>query len=260
MLRVAANLGFFYNKLPLLERFAAAAKDGIKAVEFMPDYKDNGPETFRKVLEDNSLTAALFNSPAGNWPGGERGLVGLPEREAEFLEAVKTTIEYAAAVKCPRTNFTAGIVPAGTSWDKVSGLLVERYKYVADQCAPHNITVLVEHMNAFDVPGYCVDTPSKALEIVKKVNKPNMKIQYDIYHAQRSEGELVRFMRDNLEYVDHIQIADNPARNQPGTGEINYDFIFAELERLNYQGWVGLEYKPTPNAGASLGWMKKWKK
>lgn len=258
MLKFCANLNFFYGDLPFLDRFSAAGDDGFKAVEFVSPY-DCEPARVRKALDENGLKAVLFNGALGRWDAGERGIVSLAGRDKEFADAVATIITYADALACKRINVMGGIIvdrsePAATVTDRV----VDRLRYAADAFAPKGITLHLEHINSYDMPGYFVSTPAQALDIIERVDRDNAKVQYDIYHAQRSAGELTAFLRRNLARIGHIQIADNPGRNQPGTGEINYSFLFAELERLEYRNWIGLEYKPTPSPAASLAWMTKW--
>ena len=255
MPKFSANLNFLYGNLPFLEQFPAAAADGFKAVEFVSPYGCE-PAALRKVLDDNKLIASLFNAPAGDWGKGERGLTVLEERDREYRDSVDTIIKYANVLGTKCVNVMAGINSKEESKAKMFDRLVERLRFAADVFAKHNIVLLLEHINNFDIPGYCVGTPAEALEVISRVDRKNAKIQYDIYHAQRTSGELTKFLRDNFARIGHIQVADNPGRNQPGTGEMNYKFLLDELDRLGYQGWVGLEYKPLPNAGGSLGWIK----
>lgn len=254
MPKFSANLSFFYLDRPLLERFAAAAKSGFKGVEFLLPYGESVAD-IQKALTENNLEMALFNSPSGDWDGGERGLGVVSGRDDEFAAAIATAIEYATAVKLRRVNVLAGIDKSGGSFDQATDRLVERLRYAADQFAKHGMTMLLEHINPFDMPGYFVSTPNQAIDILDRVGRDNAKLQYDVYHAQRMSGELVGFMQKHFSRIGHVQIADNPKRNQPGTGEINYKFVLDELDRLGYDGWVGLEYKPDPDADGSLGWI-----
>ena len=256
MLKFSANLNFFYGDLPFLDQIAAAAKDGFKGVEFVSPYGCE-PEEVKKALDNAGIVASLFNGPPGDWGKGERGLVGLEERGDDFKKSVDTIIKYSNVIGCKRINVMAGIPTKPIAWEKLADMLTDRLGYAADAFAGHGITLLLEHINNYDIPGYCVETPARALEIIDRLNRKNAKIQYDVYHAQRTSGELVNFLRANFAKIDHIQIADNPGRNQPGTGEVNYKFVLDELDRLGYQGWVGLEYKPLPNAAGSLGWIKE---
>ncbi|MDR1534989.1 MAG: TIM barrel protein [Planctomycetota bacterium] len=254
MLKFSANLGFLYPELPLLEEIAAAAAAGFKGVEVMFPYPEP-PEKVAEALSARSLTLALFNALPGNWAAGERGLAVLPGRDQDFRASLDKAVEYAVALGCPRVNVMAGVKNFDEPREKTLDRLVDRLGQAADVFAKHNLNALLEHINPYDMPGYFVSTPKEAIAVLERVKRPNAKLQYDIYHAQRTSGELTAFLRDHFSQIEHIQIADNPGRNQPGTGEINYPFIFCELERLGYQGWIGLEYKPTPSAAGSFAWM-----
>lgn len=254
MPKFSANLSFFYLDKNFTDRFAAAAKRGFKAVEFLFPYGEE-VETIRKLLKDNSLEIVLHNAPAGNWDGGERGLGVLPGRDGEYAESIAKALQYATALKAPRVNILAGVNPEGQSAEQATDRLVERLRYAADEFGRHGVTVLLEHINPYDMPGYFVGTPGQAIKVLDAVGRDNVRLQYDVYHAQRTSGELTAFLRTHFDRIDHIQVADNPNRNQPGTGEINYKFFMDELDRLGYKGWVGLEYKPAPDADASLGWI-----
>lgn len=256
MPKFSANLSFFYLDLPFIQRFAAAARAGFKAVEFLFPYGETIPD-LRDALDGNGLRVALHNAPAGDWDKGERGLAVLEGRDAEFEAAIAKAIEYATALGVPRINVLAGIDVSGGPADKATARLVERLRYAADEFAGHGMTVLLEHINPFDMPGYFVSTAEQAIAALDAVGRDNAMLQYDVYHAQRTCGELTAFLRTHFSRIGHIQIADNPGRNQPGTGEINYRFFLEELDRLGYDGWVGLEYKPAPDADASLGWMRE---
>ncbi len=252
MPRFSANLSMLFTELPFEERFAAAAKAGFKTVEYMFPY-DYPAEKLAALLRDNSLSQVLFNLPAGNWDGGERGIAVIGDREAEFKEGVAKAIIYAKALNVPLVNCLVGkaVEPEAV----VRPRLVERLRYAADQFAPHNITLLVEPLNTFDMPGFYLNYTAQALQILDEVGRPNAKVQYDVYHAQRMEGELLQTIKNNLARIGHIQIADNPGRNQPGNGEIHYKNLLNGLDAMGYKGWVGLEYKPAPDTVASLQWI-----
>lgn len=259
MLKFAANLTMFYNGKPLKESIPAAAKAGFKAVEYMFPYELE-PEAVKKLLEDNGLVQALFNAPPGNWAAGDRGLAAVAGRDDEFKASVEKAIAYATVLPCPKINVMGGIAPEGEDPKKTIDRMIERYSWAADQFAKHNIMALIEHINTFNMPGYFASTVGRCMEIVKGVNKPNFKLQFDAFHAQRMTGEVVATMRANWQSIGHIQIADNPDRHQPGTGEMNYPFIFKEMDKLGYNGWIGLEYVPEPKMDeslASLAWVKE---
>ena len=254
MPRFSANLGFLYPDRPLLAGLEAVAKAGFHGVECMSPYGED-PDTIQRTLTRHSLTQALFNTPPGDWGKGERGLAALAGRDDDFSAAIAKSVKYAVALGCPRINVMAGIRDSNEPAERTNDRLVERLGYAADMFAPHGLNALLEPINPFDMPGYAVNTPYEGLAILERVNRPNARLQYDFYHAQRTVGELTRFLREHLDIIDHIQLADNPGRNQPGTGEINYRFLLEELDRLGYAGWVGLEYKPLPDADRSFGWI-----
>lgn len=254
MPRFALNLNYFFPDLPLARRFAAAADLGFSRVELLFPYDDT-PEAVRGILDFHNLELVLFDAPGGRWNEGERGLGALAGRDDEFAESVQTALRYAVALGCGRVNVLSGIHAGGEARDRAEDRLVERLRHAADVFRPHGVTLLVEHINPYDIPGFFLGAPLDALSAVQKTGRDNARLQYDCYHAQRMMGDLTRFIRDHIDMIGHIQIADSPARNQPGTGEINYAFILAELDRLGYDGVVGLEYRPVPSPEASLGWL-----
>lgn len=258
MPKIAANLTMLFTDMPFLDRFAAAAKAGFKSVEFLFPY-DQPAEKVKEALDTNGLKVVLFNLPSGNWAGGDRGIGASPNRVEEFRAGVKTAVEYAKALGVPRLNCLAGKLVAAASKEEHLKTLVENLKFSADELGKIGVKQIVEHINPFDIPGFVVNRVSEVLEVIEKVGRPNVFVQYDVYHAQRTEGNLAQILREQLARIDHIQIADNPGRNQPGTGEINFEFLFAEMDRLGYQGHVGLEYVPKPDTLASLDWVKKYK-
>lgn len=258
MPRFAANLTMLYNELPFLDRFAAAAKSGFKAVEFLFPY-DFAAQDIASRLQDHGLQLVLHNLPAGNWAGGERGIACHPQRVAEFREGVHKALSYAAVLKPPRLNALAGIVPAGVSEDQARKTLVSNLKFAADKLGERGIQLLMEPINTFDIPGFFVNRTAQALAIMDEVGSSNLCLQYDIYHAQRMEGELAATLRQHLARIGHIQLADNPGRNEPGTGEINYRLLFDQLDALGHSGHIGCEYKPKDSGpggtDAGLGWL-----
>lgn len=252
MPRFSANLSMLFTELPFEQRFAAAAKAGFKVVEYMFPY-DYPADTLAALLRDNSLTQVLFNLPAGDWDGGERGIAVLKDREAEFKEGVAKAVTYARALNVRLINCLVGKNTEPES--VVQPRLVERLRYAADQFAPHGITLVLEAVNNIDMPGFYLNYTAQVLRLLDAIDRPNAKVQYDVYHAQRMEGELLQTLRANLDRIGHVQVADNPGRNQPGTGEIHYKNLLNGLDAMGYKGWVGLEYKPAPDTAASLKWI-----
>ncbi|MBU1333760.1 MAG: hydroxypyruvate isomerase [Alphaproteobacteria bacterium] len=257
MPKFSANLSFLYADLPFLDRFAAAAKDGFRAVEYVGPYGFPA-EDVAAALKSNGLTQALFNLPAGNWDGGERGIGCLADRVVEFQAGVETAIRYAQALGCDKINCLAGIAPAGTTADERDAVLVANLKYAAPRLASAGIKLLLEPINLRDIPGFHVSTTHHAERLLDAVGSDNLFIQYDVYHTQVMQGDLVPTYARLKDRIGHVQIADNPGRNEPGTGEINYGFVLSELDRLGYDGWVGCEYKPKAGTSAGLGWMKPY--
>jgi hydroxypyruvate isomerase len=255
MFRYAANLAFLYQDLPFYDRFPAAASDGFAGVEVPIPYTEP-VDRLAAALTENGLELALINLPAGDWPGGDRGIGALPGREAEFRAGVDAAIRTATALGCRRANVLAGIAPTGIAAAELEDILVGNLAYAGPRFAAAGIRLLLEPINTRDIPGFIVTTTRQAERILDRVGSDNLFIQYDIYHAQVSEGDLVPTFARLKHRIGHIQVADTPGRNEPGTGEIAYPFVFAELARLGYSGWIGAEYKPKAGTSAGLAWMR----
>lgn len=249
-----ANLTMLFTELPFLDRFEAAAKAGFKGVEFLFPYEFPA-DVLAARLKEHGLSQALHNMPAGNWAAGERGIAILPDRVEEFRAAVETTMAYATALGCPNVNCLAGIAPAGADRALLETTLIANLRFAAEALKGAGVRLLIEPINSMDIPGFFLNTSAQALDIVERVGSDNLFLQYDIYHMQIMEGDLARTMEKHLAMIPHIQIADNPGRHEPGTGEINYPFLFAHLDRIGYRGWVGCEYRPKTTTEAGLGWF-----
>ncbi len=256
MPQFAANLTMLFNEVPFLERFEKANKAGFKAVEFLFPYPFSASEIKQK-LDQYQLKLILHNLPAGDWDAGERGIACLPDRQAEFRDGVSKAIEYAKALGVNQVNCLAGKAPAGADLKILHSTFVENLRYAAQELKKANIRLLIEPINTFDIPGFFLNTTKQATHILEEVASDNLFVQYDIYHAQRMEGELANTIEKNLAKIGHIQLADNPGRNEPGTGEINYAYLFKFLDRIGYQGWIGCEYKPATTTEAGLDWIKQ---
>ncbi|MDP1732952.1 MAG: hydroxypyruvate isomerase [Sulfuritalea sp.] len=263
MPRLAANLTMLFNEAPFLERFERAAQAGFKAVEFLFPY-DYPAEQLKELLTRNGLQLVLHNLPAGNWGGGERGIACHPERIEEFRAGVDQAVAYATALNVAQLNCLAGIKPAHVSDADARRTLVENLKFAAPKLEAAGIRLLIEPINTFDIPGFFLSHTQQALDIIAEVGttsgSDNLFVQYDIYHMQRMEGELAKTIEKNLAQIAHLQLADNPGRNEPGSGEINYPFLFAFLDRIGYQGWIGCEYKPAAATEAGLVWAAPYLK
>lgn len=255
MPQFAANLTMLFNESPFMERFEKAAKSGFQAVEFLFPYAFPAQE-IKQTLEQNKLQLVLHNLPAGDWDTGERGIACLPNRVSEFQAGVAKAIEYAKVLGVKQLNCLAGKAPEGVAPNELHQTFVENLRYAASELKKENIKLLIEPINTFDIPGFYLSRTQQALEILHEVDSDNLYIQYDIYHAQRMEGELCKTLETNLAKIAHIQLADNPGRNEPGTGEINYAHLFKFIDRIGYKGWIGCEYKPAANTEAGLGWIK----
>jgi hydroxypyruvate isomerase len=255
MPQFAANLTMLFNESPFLDRFEKAANSGFHAVEFLFPYAFSAQDIKQK-LEQNKLQLVLHNLPAGDWDTGERGIACLPDRVAEFQAGVTKAIEYDEELGVKHLNCLAGKIPAGVDAELLRKTFVSNLRYASAELKKANIKLLIEPINTFDIPGFYLSKTQQAIDILEEVGSDNLFIQYDIYHAQRMEGELCKTLENNLSKIAHIQLADNPGRNEPGTGEINYTHLFQFIDRIGYKGWIGCEYKPATNTEAGLGWIK----
>ncbi len=257
MLKFSANLSTMFGEVDFLDRFRRAAAVGFKAVECQFPY-DWEKEALAGELGRYGLEFVLHNMPPGNLAAGDRGLACLPDRVGEFRESVGLAIEYAGALKCPRLHCLSGKVPPDASAETLLPTLAENLRYAAAALEKENITLLVEALNTRDMPGAYLNTTRQALRLLDEVNHPNLKLQYDIYHMQIMEGDLTRTIRENLARIGHIQLADNPGRHEPGTGEINFPNLLRAIDETGYDGWIGCEYTPAGDTEAGLDWMKPY--
>lgn len=255
MPQFAANLTMLFTEQPFMDRFAAARAAGFQAVEYLFPYAFD-KAVLAQALRDNGLQQVLHNLPAGDWDAGERGIACHPDRVAEFHEGVDRAIEYAKALACPQVNCLAGKLPAGVSREQGQATLVANLRFAADKLKAAGIKLLIEPINSFDIPGFFLNRTDQAQALIDEVGSDNLYIQYDIYHAQRMEGELAATMQKYLPRIAHIQLADNPGRHEPGTGEIHYPYLFRHLDAIGYRGWIGCEYKPKTSTTEGLGWIK----
>jgi hydroxypyruvate isomerase len=256
MLRYCANLGWLFTEHHFLDRFAFASKAGFKGVEFSAPY-DFAVKDLKKRLQDSGLEQVLINLPAGDWAKGERGIACLPDRRKAFREGVKLAIEYAQELGCTRINCLSGIATESLAQTQLWGTLIENLNYAAEALAKVDMMLLLEPINTYEMPGFFINTSAKALKAMAACGHPNIKLQYDIYHMQRAEGELAASIARLMPVIGHIQLADNPGRHEPGTGEINFPYLLRHVESLNYAGWIGCEFKPTGQTETCLSWMNK---
>jgi hydroxypyruvate isomerase len=257
MPRFAANLSMLYGEHPFLDRYAAAARDGFEAVEFLFPYAHD-PQALAQRLRDHGLVQVLFNAPPGDFDAGERGLAILPGREAEFRRGfVEQALPYALALGCPRLHVMAGLVPPGAERARLRDTYLANLAWAAQQAAPHGIQVLIEPINTRDIPGYFLNRQDEAHAVLVEVGAPNLQVQMDLYHCQIVEGDLSRRLEAWLPggRVGHIQIAGVPQRHEPDVGEVHYPHLFELIDALGYAGHVGCEYRPRAGTSAGLGWF-----
>ncbi len=257
MPKLAANLSMMFNEVEFLDRFEEASKAGFNAVEFMFPY-DYSAQEISDLLDMYGLKQVLHNLPAGDWDAGDRGIATDPNRMGEFQDGVGLAIDYATKLHCPRINCLAGIPPKDADPENSRYTLVSNLKFAAAALDQANIKLLIEPINTRDIPGFYLNYSTQALSIIKEVASSNIWLQYDIYHMQIMEGDLTNTINANLSNIDHIQIADNPGRNEPGTGEINYPMLFEALELMGYDGWIGCEYRPLTTTVEGLKWATEY--
>ncbi|GGE62166.1 hydroxypyruvate isomerase [Streptosporangium jomthongense] len=256
MPRFAANLSMLFTEVPFPERFAKAAEAGFAGVEFLFPYAWP-KEMLSSALKDNGLTQVLFNLPPGDWDAGERGIACLPDRIDEFRAGVDRAIEYARALGCTRLNCLAGLNTVDLDKEIAWQTLVANVAWAADKLAGEGITLCLEAINSrLDMPGFFLDTSGKVIALIEEASAGNLRLQYDIYHMQIMQGDLIRTMECLMPWIGHIQFADNPGRHEPGTGEINFSNVFSALDKMDYDGWVSAEYRPSGTTADSLSWMR----
>ena len=254
-MRFSANVSILFKEVPFLDRFGSAAEAGFSAVEFWWP-SDEDPGEVEKAVKDAGVEVALFNFDAGDMAAGDRGLAGDPERQRQFRDNVPVALDLARSLGCKRMNALVGHEIPGMDRDEQLALARENVRFAAAQAEAADVTVMVEAINAFENGPYLLYTTEQAVECVESVGRENVRIQHDFYHMQRMEGDLVANLREHFAWIGHVQIADSPGRGEPGTGEIHYPFVLGELERLGYEGYVGLEYNPqAETTGESLAWL-----
>ena len=255
MPRFAANLSMMFTEVPFLDRFDAAAKAGFTSVEFLFPY-DHPAEAVGERLQKNGLTQALFNLPPGNWDAGEKGFAALPERFDDLKKSLHTALPYAQATGVKRLHLMAGIADRGDP--KAVAAFRKSVAWAADFVAPHYLDIVLEPINSRNVPGYFLNDFGFARDLITELKIPNLKLQFDIYHCQIIHGDVTIRLREMMPIIGHVQIASIPSRNEPDGEELNYPFLFAELDRLGYGGFVGCEYNPRAKTIDGLGWFKPY--
>jgi hydroxypyruvate isomerase len=258
MPRFAANLTMLFAEVPFLDRFAAAARAGFEAVEFVSPY-EHPPEEVARAARDAKVEVVLFNLPPGDWAKGDRGVACDPARASEHREGVTRAVAYARALGCPRLHCMAGIRPPEVGESTLREAYLSSLRLAGRALAEHGMTLLVEGINTRDMPGYYLTTSRQAFELMDAAGVPNLYYQYDVYHMQVMEGDLAPTLERRLPRIGHVQIADTPGRNEPGTGEVNFRFLLRHLDRIGYRGFVGCEYRPRAGTVAGLSWLEEWR-
>lgn len=255
MPRFAANVSMLFTEVSFLDRFQAARDAGFEAVEVLFPYEHDAAE-IASALKKCGLTLALFNFPAGDFGAGDRGLASDPSRGDVFQQSVDLAMSYAQILKPEKMNCLAGKIIPGVSRQVQLETLVANLRYAADAAATHGVRLVMEPLNPVDAPGYLVSTPDDGFALIEQADHPNLTVEYDIYHAQRTQGNIASTLASRMPLIGHIQIADSPDRHEPGTGEINFPYVFEAIDEAGYDGWVSLEYKPSADTSGSLDWLR----
>jgi hydroxypyruvate isomerase len=254
MPKLAANISLLFPQLPFVDRFAAAAKAGFRYVEYQFPYPFGSAQEIAARARDAGVQVVLHNIPAGDAAKGDRGITCQPARVGEFREGVERAIEYATAAGCPRLNTLAGIAPDGVPRDKAKETLIENLRFAAGKLKAAGLTLLTEPCNPRTIPGFFLNTSKDAIAAIDAAGADNLLLQYDVFHMQIVEGDLAKTIERLLPRIGHIQIADVPERNEPGTGEINFGWLLPHIDRLGYRGWIGCEYVPKGDTNQGLSW------
>jgi hydroxypyruvate isomerase len=258
MPRFAANLSMMFNEVPFLDRFALAAKAGFKGVEFLFPYEHPAAEIAAR-LKDNGLQQVLFNAPAGDFAKGERGMAAIPGKQAAFRDSIKIALEYANVLACPRLHIMAGLKPEGVAHDTLTAVYGANLAYAAEECAKAGVKPIIEPINHRDIPGFFLNTTDQAAAIIAAIGPEKLGLQFDLYHCQITEGDVVKRVEKHLPLIAHMQVADTPGRHEPGTGEVNWPFVFKTIDALGFRGWIGCEYRPAGETLAGLSWFAPYK-
>ncbi|WP_186092847.1 2-oxo-tetronate isomerase [Burkholderia gladioli] len=257
MLRFAANLSMMYTEHPFLERFAAAARDGFRAVEYLFPY-DFAADELKARLADAGLVQALFNAPPGDWAAGERGFASLPGREDEFRRAFDTALDYARVLGNDKLHVMAGLLPAGADRARHREVYLRNLAHAAEAARAAGVLVVIEPINTRDMPGYFLNRQDDAQAICRDVGAPNLRVQFDCYHCQIVEGDIAMKLKRDFAGIGHIQVAGVPERHEPDLGELNYPYLFELIDTLGYDGWIGCEYRPKAGTSEGLGWLRPY--
>ncbi|SHJ45052.1 hydroxypyruvate isomerase [Roseomonas rosea] len=258
MPRFAANVSMLFGEHPFLDRFAHARAAGFSAVECLFPYA-HPAAAIRARLEDAGLRLVLFNAAPGDWERGEKGLAALPGRERDFRDGIARALDYAGQLGCPRLHVMAGLAPAGIARDTLLATYAANLAWAAERCAAHGVKPLIEPINRRDMPGYVLNTTGEAAAIIEAIGPERLGLQFDLYHTQVTEGDITRRFEALLPLITHAQVADTPGRHEPGTGEVNWPYVFDRIDAAGYRGWIGCEYRPAAGTEEGLGWFAPWR-
>ena len=256
MPKLAANISMLFTEVSFLDRFAAARGNGFDAVEFLFPYAFDSDQIAQRLAR-YKLSLALFNLPPGDWGAGERGMACDPRAVNAFRDSVELALEYAVELEVRQLHCLAGKLPPNVPRELAHATYVDNLRYACGRLREHGLNLLIEPLNHFDMPGYFLTGSAQAAGIIAETGADNLFLQYDVYHMQRMEGELANTIRKLLPLIRHVQIADNPGRHEPGSGEINFRYLLALLDELGYEGWVGCEYHPASDTIDGLGWRRE---
>lgn len=258
MPRFSINLSLLLTEFPLHERFAIAKSHGFNGVEIQFPY-NNPANELAELAAAAGVEVVLFNFPAGDPLKGDVGIAGVPGREDEFLRGVELARKYHEGLPAKRINILAGKPPAEVARETAIAVLEKNVRSVVDTFSDRDVTIVLEPANGIDHPNFLLQNTEDAVEIIERVGTNNVMIQFDVYHRQIMQGNLINALRHFLPLIGHIQFADVPGRHEPGTGEINFATIFKSLDELDYNGWVGAEYVPVTSTEKSLGWFQEYR-
>lgn len=256
-MQLCANLSMMFNEVDFLDRFAEAAKAGFKGVEFLFPFDYDARDIVAR-LDQNGLQQVLFNAPPGNWGAGERGTASLPGRQQEFRDGIKRALEYASALGNKLVHVMAGIPGKDVSPVTAAAVYAANLAWAAEQAQAAGVRLVIEPINHRDMPGFHLNTMAQGAAVIGAIGVERIGLQFDVYHCQVTEGDITKRMEAFMPLIAHMQIADVPARHEPGTGEIGWDYVFARIDSLGYQGWVGCEYRPAGETKTGLAWRERY--
>jgi hydroxypyruvate isomerase len=259
MLRLCANLKWLFTELPFIERFDAAANAGFTAVEYASPYEHRASE-LRALLRSSGVQQVLINTPTGDpATGAGFGVACLPGRQQEFRAAVKKALDYAVELECGLVHVMAGVRPPSISYDAALLVYVANVAWAAELAEKAKVRLTLESINQRDIPGFFLQTQEQGAAVIEAIGSPQVALQFDVYHCQVAQGDVTRRLEALMPLIAHVQVADAPARNEPGTGEIAWDYVFRRIQQLGYEGWIGCEYRPARDTISGLSWRHRYR-